>query len=81
MSLAWTAPAAAAPEPQPYGANDAGGFLNVLPPGQNGHANAADVVAFTALGKVFGSGPAPPHASQVDRIAPRTICVPVPGDQ
>jgi len=70
FALAGAASAAAAPEPQPYGHNDAGGFLNILPPGQNGHAGAGDVVAFTALGKVFGSGAAPPHTSdQLGRYA------------
>jgi len=64
--------ATAAPSPQPYGANDAGGFLNILPPGQNGHADAGQVVAFSALGSVFGSGsaPTPPHArDQLGRYA------------
>ena len=48
--------ALAAPSPQPYGKNDAGGFLNILPPGQNGHADAGQVIAFSGLGSVFGSG-------------------------
>ena len=29
--------------PQPYGTNDAGGFLNVLPPGQTGHITAVQL--------------------------------------
>ena len=33
---------------QPYGMNDGGGFWNILPPGQNGHATAADIAAFFA---------------------------------
>ena len=33
-------PAAPAAEPAGYGANDSGGFLNVLPPGQTGHITA-----------------------------------------
>jgi hypothetical protein len=33
---------------QPYGTNDGGGFWNILPPGQNGHASAADLAAFFA---------------------------------
>jgi acyl-homoserine lactone acylase PvdQ len=33
---------------QPFGLNDGGGFWNILPPGQNGHANAADIAAFLA---------------------------------
>jgi hypothetical protein len=35
----------------PYGTDDAGGFRNVLPPGQKGVANAADLAAFTATGE------------------------------
>jgi hypothetical protein len=64
--------ATAAPAVQPHGKNDAGGFLNILPPGQNGHADAAQVIAFGGLGAVFGSGnaPPPPHArDQLDRYA------------
>src|SRR3954471_314092 len=45
-ALAFAAPAPAAVEP--YGTNDAGGFRNVLPPGEAGTDNAADLVAFTA---------------------------------
>src|SRR5688500_15228980 len=41
-------PAAAAVEP--YGTNDAGGFRNVLPPGQAGTDNALQLAAFTATG-------------------------------
>ncbi len=33
---------------QPYGMNDGGGFWNILPPGQNGHATAAEIGAFLA---------------------------------
>jgi len=49
-SLIAAAAAAAAPSPQPYGKNDAGGFLNILPPGQHGHPDAAQVFAFSGLG-------------------------------
>jgi acyl-homoserine lactone acylase PvdQ len=49
------APAAAAPAPQPYGTNDFGGFRDVLPPGTNGRATAADIAAFGATGR------RPPH--------------------
>jgi Penicillin amidase len=42
------------PEPAPYGTNDANGFRNILRPGQNGHASAADLAA-------FGAGRRPPH--------------------
>src|SRR4051794_37398889 len=38
------------PTPQPYGANDGGGFRNVLPPGENGFDNAAQLGAFEAGG-------------------------------
>ena len=72
VSLIAGGAALAAPSPQPYGKNDAGGFLNILPPGQNGHADAGQVIAFSALGSVFGSGnaPPPPHArDQLDRYA------------
>ena len=41
MSLALLAPTAfARADAQPYGTNDAGGFRNVLPPGEAGVANA-----------------------------------------
>jgi acyl-homoserine lactone acylase PvdQ len=40
---------------QSYGTNDAGGFRNVLPPGENGLANLAQIFAFR------GSGVLPPH--------------------
>jgi acyl-homoserine lactone acylase PvdQ len=36
---------------QPYGTNDAGGFRNVLPPGEQGVDNAIELGQFTALGK------------------------------
>src|ERR671923_533202 len=41
--------------PQPYGTNDAGGFRNVLPPGENGLDTAGDIAAFQS------SGEYPPH--------------------
>jgi acyl-homoserine lactone acylase PvdQ len=41
--------------PAPYGLNDAGGFLNVLPPGEAGVDNAAQLALYTANGTV------PPH--------------------
>jgi hypothetical protein len=63
LTLALCAGAAAAPPPQPYGTNDAGGFRNILPPGQNGHADAGQVIAFTLTGPLFGRGNEvrPPH--------------------
>jgi acyl-homoserine lactone acylase PvdQ len=47
--------AVAAVTPQPYGTNDAGGFRNVLPAGENGLDNAAQFAQFQA------SGTYPPH--------------------
>ncbi len=47
--------ATAATDPAPYGANDAGGFLNVLPPGEAGVDNAVQLGAFEAAGTI------PPH--------------------
>src|ERR1017187_5649238 len=41
--------------PAPHGLNDAGGFLNVLPPGEAGVDNAAQLALYTANGTV------PPH--------------------
>jgi acyl-homoserine lactone acylase PvdQ len=41
--------------PEPYGANDAGGFRNVLPPGENGLDNLPQLFAFR------GTGALPPH--------------------
>jgi acyl-homoserine lactone acylase PvdQ len=43
--------ASAAPAPQPYGTNDAGGFRDVLPPGTNGRTNLAELGAFLATGQ------------------------------
>ena len=49
------AASAAANAVQPYGTNDAGGFRNVLPPGENGLDNLPQVLAFKATKVV------PPH--------------------
>ena len=38
------------PPPEAYRANDAGGFLNVLPPGENGFDNALGLAQFEANG-------------------------------
>src|SRR3954449_12083156 len=38
------------PTPGAYRENDAGGFLNVLPPGENGFDNALDLARFEANG-------------------------------
>ena len=42
--------AVAAPEPEPYGTNDAGGIRNILPPGSRGLSNAVELGAFLATG-------------------------------
>src|SRR6185437_6026902 len=47
--------AAGAPAAEPYGANDAGGFLNVLPSGENGTDNALQLAQFEL------NGTTPPH--------------------
>src|SRR3954454_10189999 len=41
---------AAAAGPEPYGTNDAGGFRNVLPPGEAGVDNALQLARFEADG-------------------------------
>ncbi len=43
-------PPAVAATPQPYGTNDAGGFRNVLPPGETGLATLQQVFAFRGQG-------------------------------
>jgi len=43
-------PGGGGPAAQPYGANDGGGFRNILPPGENGFDNAAQLAAFEATG-------------------------------
>jgi acyl-homoserine lactone acylase PvdQ len=53
--FAFAPSAAVAATPQPYGTNDAGGFRNVLPPGENGLANINQVFAFR------GQKVLPPH--------------------
>src|SRR4051794_23522367 len=47
-ALALAAPTPAHGAVEPYGTNDAGGFRNVLPPGEAGTDNVGDLVAFTA---------------------------------
>jgi len=47
---------AAAATPSPYGTNDAGGFRNVLPPGENGLGTTIDIIKSKAPSK-----PLPPH--------------------
>ena len=55
LGAALFASLAQAATPQPYGTNDAGGFRNVLPPGERGLATLPDVLAFRGLGSI------PPH--------------------
>jgi acyl-homoserine lactone acylase PvdQ len=56
LAAALLAPAALAADPvEPYGAHDAGGFRNVLPPGTHGTDNAFQLAQFQA------SGERPPH--------------------
>jgi acyl-homoserine lactone acylase PvdQ len=55
LALIPAASAHAAPQPQPYQANDAGGFRNVLPPGSNGLVNATQLISFLT------TGARPPH--------------------
>jgi acyl-homoserine lactone acylase PvdQ len=54
-ALAVVPAGASAADPAPYGKNDAGGFRNVLPPGEAGTDNAADLAANQATGAL------PPH--------------------
>jgi acyl-homoserine lactone acylase PvdQ len=49
--VALAAPGAAAADVAPYGANDAGGFRNVLPPGEAGTDNAFQLAQFRANGQ------------------------------
>ncbi len=44
-------PGASGPEPLPYGADDGGGFRDVLPSGTRGHYNAVELAAFLGAGK------------------------------
>jgi acyl-homoserine lactone acylase PvdQ len=55
LSLAAPVTAIAAAPVQPYGTNDAGGFRNVLPSGQNGLDNATQLAEFQL------NGTYPPH--------------------
>lgn len=52
-AASFAGPAAAAPSP--YGTNDAGGFRNVLPPGENGLSTLSQIFSFRGLGTL------PPH--------------------
>jgi hypothetical protein len=50
MMFAFAASAQAEAPVQPYGTNDAGGFRNVLPAGENGLDNAAQLAEFQLKG-------------------------------
>ena len=50
LAVLIAAPATAGAAVQPYGTNDAGGFRNVLPPGENGLDTLEDVFTFKAPG-------------------------------
>ena len=53
LALAGGAHAATLPSyVQPYGTNDAGGFYNVLPPGENGTDNTVQFGLYTSLGQL-----------------------------
>lgn len=57
LAGAFAGTAHAAPTPGPYGQNDAGGFRNILPPGEGSNVNAAQIAQFEANGSY------PPHAN------------------
>jgi acyl-homoserine lactone acylase PvdQ len=74
--LALAAAPGAAAQVQPYGANDFGGFRNILPPGQNGLDDAAQAAAFKAAGAY------PPHANdQLGMYSGLTTAVPITASQ
>ena len=50
VAIALLPSAAIASTPQPYGTNDAGGFRNILPPGENGLVNANQAAQFECCG-------------------------------
>ena len=52
LAFAFVVPSAAQAAPQPYGANDAGGFRNVLPPGENGLDTLSQIFSFRGLGTI-----------------------------
>jgi acyl-homoserine lactone acylase PvdQ len=55
LGLAAFVSTASAAAPQPYGTNDAGGFRNVLPPGENGLDTFTQLLEFKGLHRL------PPH--------------------
>lgn len=52
LSLFLVVPPFTGAAPQPYGTNDAGGFRNVLPPGENGLATLPQILAFRGTGAI-----------------------------
>src|SRR5437588_11680669 len=58
---AFAASARAEAPVQPYGTNDAGGFRNVLPAGENGLDNAAQLAEFEASREKGEAPKYPPH--------------------
>jgi len=68
LEAALLAPAAAAAQPQPYQAGEYGTFYNILPAGQNGFDNDAQLAAFEAATKSNSSNPPrPPH--NIDQLS------------
>src|SRR5436305_5282321 len=51
IALLLAGPTVARADVQPYGTNDAGGFRNVLPAGEAGTDNAAQLAQFEATGQ------------------------------
>ncbi len=52
LATAFFAPGVSAAAPSPYGTNDAGGFRNVLPPGENGLDTLSQIFSFRGLGTI-----------------------------
>jgi acyl-homoserine lactone acylase PvdQ len=52
VAFALVVPSVAQAASQPYGTNDAGGFRNVLPPGENGLDTLSQIFSFRGLGTV-----------------------------
>ena len=66
---AFAQPAAAAVEP--YGANDAGGFRNVLPPGYNGLDNIAQISRSVGSGRCRRTTPISSRSTKTSATARR----------
>src|SRR5438067_4343798 len=63
VALALPASAAAAATPEPYGANDAGGFRNVLPAGEGALDNATQLAEYEASKEKGEPTKYPPHTT------------------